>query len=692
MTGRNDGLDGIRALAVLAIMAYHQPFSSFPGGFIAVTMFFTLSGFLITGLLVDDLGGERLDLRRFYVRRACRLLPAAYVAIAGVVLVWWVRGLRLGRGDVVSSVLYVQNWNLAVADRSYAELFSEPSPLEHLWTLAIEEQFYVFWPLMLLAGWRLARGRRGVVLTMVAGVAVLSFALAPQRDGSDPWTYFNTFSRAGEFLIGAALAVAVRALGPRHSLWRTVGHLGWPALAGWGLLVGTVDLGASASFPGATLAAALACALVIVGCLSRSSLRRVLGIAPLAVIGRASYSLYLVHWPVFLLIPHGWRGVDGIALFAVRVAVSGAVGGLLHVLVEEPLRRTRQPRRLLLATVAPVGLVTLGISALVATASGGPLDAAAMDANNRMLLEMAAGPAGASSAGSAGTTAPVQAAAPGPVDTAAPSLPLPTAPPGGVPTTAAGFTEVATAPATSPPDRSIAESSAVSAPFTRLLFAGDSTAWTLVSGVEPIGATQGVDVEVFTRAGCGISEDTPAHYLGETTDGNPDCARVRDDIRSVVASFDPDVVLVSVGLADLADRQVDGVWTHVGEPDYDAWLAARIGDLVSAMSSECSRVVWLTTPHFDLSARYGAAGASWPEGDPARADRYNEILHQTLDGREGVRVVDFDAYLAARPGGEVDPTLRPDGVHLASVDFPDIAAWLFDQARAAPPLSQCTSS
>src|SRR5689334_4184892 len=169
------GLDGLRALAVAAVFLYHSRIDWLPGGFFGVDLFFVLSGYLITSLLLVEWdAGTRIDLRRFWLRRARRLLPALVVVVLAALLLAaiFARGdLARTRGDAVSSLLYYTNWHLILANHSYFVRMGNPSLLQHLWSLAVEEQFYVIWPLLLVPGLVLI-GRKRLPLVVITGVAV----------------------------------------------------------------------------------------------------------------------------------------------------------------------------------------------------------------------------------------------------------------------------------------------------------------------------------------------------------------------------------------------------------------------------------------------------------------------------------------------------------------------------------------
>src|SRR4051794_6618741 len=208
-------LDGLRGLAVAGVLAYHCGFGWARGGFLGVSLFFTLSGFLITSLLLTEHAGSgRIGLGAFWARRARRLLPAAMVALGGIVLfgatIATGSQLRALRGDVLGALGYVANWRFVLAGTSYGDLWSSPSPVQHFWSLAIEEQLYLVLPLVVVLAFAVTKGRlRGVAVAL--GIALAASVAATFLVHDQLRAYYGTDVRAAELLAGALLAVAVAA-------------------------------------------------------------------------------------------------------------------------------------------------------------------------------------------------------------------------------------------------------------------------------------------------------------------------------------------------------------------------------------------------------------------------------------------------------------------------------------------------
>ncbi len=341
-------LDGLRALAVGAVLLFHGGVAGTTGGFLGVSVFFTLSGFLITLLLLRERDATgHISLRGFWSRRVRRLSPAAMACVAVVLLTsaWWLDPIQLRNlpGDGIAALANVANWRFVADEQSYADLFATgPSPLVHFWSLAIEEQFYLVFPVLMAALLALPLRRRAVaaVLAALTIASVVAMLLTSDHD----LAYYGTHTRAAEFLVGALLAFVVAAgwlerLGPR--IGAAASWAGWLAVGGFAVLVATTDHSTSWLYRGGFPALSLIWAAMIVAALVPGHFRRASGVAALAVVGRMSYGLYLVHWPVFLALGPDRVGADGVALFGVRMAASVAITVVLYHLLEQPIRTRR---------------------------------------------------------------------------------------------------------------------------------------------------------------------------------------------------------------------------------------------------------------------------------------------------------------------------------------------------------------
>ncbi|CAA9239923.1 MAG: hypothetical protein AVDCRST_MAG20-1679 [uncultured Acidimicrobiales bacterium] len=338
-------LDGLRAVAVGAVLLYHAGFSPAGGGFLGVDLFLVLSGYLITTLLLleHDVTG-RIDLPAFWARRARRLLPALFAAVAAVAalapFVLSRAQFDRVREDGLAALLYVSNWQFIVSDQSYFEQFGEPSPLRHTWSLAIEEQWYLLWPLALSVLVVLWRRRPAlavvVVLAGAAGSALLMAALSgPGQDLSR--AYYGTDTRAQSLLVGAALGLVLRRRPLGGPVVQAAGVAGAVVCLA---LLATVDDFDLWMYSGGFLLLALSTGAVIAAAVTPGGLvGRALALRPLPAIGRISYGLYLWHWPVYIVLTSGRVGLSGTALLLLRLAVTAVVSLASYRFLEMPVRR-----------------------------------------------------------------------------------------------------------------------------------------------------------------------------------------------------------------------------------------------------------------------------------------------------------------------------------------------------------------
>jgi len=340
-------IEGLRAIAVTLVVLYHAGVSFLPGGYVGVDVFLVISGFLITSQLVSEL--ERtgsVSLTRFYARRAKRLLPAvAVVLIVTAALTrifipktqWEAVG-----GDIVGSALYVVNWRFAARSVDYLAEGTAPSPVQHFWSLAVEEQYYVVWPLLIILAALLARmlSRRAkpIVWTLLLLVAVPSIVYSVIETAHSPESaFFVTPTRVWELAIGAGLALSVSQCAKLPRMWAIV--IGWAGVAC--IAASALVFSGATAWPGyhAALPTLGTAAVIAAGCsVVRGGPELLLGTAPFRWIGGLSYSLYLWHWPLLVAATAYWSGTltVGHGLLVALVAVVPA--WLTHRLIENPLR------------------------------------------------------------------------------------------------------------------------------------------------------------------------------------------------------------------------------------------------------------------------------------------------------------------------------------------------------------------
>jgi peptidoglycan/LPS O-acetylase OafA/YrhL len=352
-------LDGLRALAVVAVLLYHADQSWIPGGFLGVDVFFVISGYLITCLLLSDYQQTHgIGLKRFWYRRARRLLPALFAMLFVVSLyaiLFLPDVLDQLRGEVLSALLYVENWFLIFRDLSYFQSAGRQPLLQHVWSLAVEEQFYLFWPLILmvvLTVW--GKSRRALLVGVLAGIVISTLEMAilyhPFQDSSR--VYYGTDTRVATLLVGAALAFV-------WAPWRLVGKTGRNAgivLDAFAVFAGVVlfwmflnvQYFDTQLYRGGFLVAALVSALLIASAVHPASrlVPWLLGFSVFRWIGVRSYGIYLWHWPIYMVTrPHSDIPLTGIPLLVLRLALTFGVAALSYKYIEEPIRHGAIERR-----------------------------------------------------------------------------------------------------------------------------------------------------------------------------------------------------------------------------------------------------------------------------------------------------------------------------------------------------------
>ena len=655
---RWSALDGVRALAVIGVIAYHAGVKAVPGGLLGVDVFFVLSGYLITSLLLREVrGGGRVDLRAFWARRARRLLPALLLVLITVML--WaaldrsldIHSIRL---DVTSALLYVANWRFAFSHQGYFSSAAAPSPVLHLWSLGVEEQFYLLWPLLVAGivafarlGPRLVRfvtrrerseptgsGRRSVFTLAILGTAAstgwLVYGALHGTDASR--LYYGTDTRALALLTGAALAACLPLpRSPREvrtnihvvRRWSLVG-----ALALGGLI--TIFLKVSGQdrllYRGGFLVVAGLVALVIATLIRapRGPLSRLLGLPPLAHIGRISYGLYLWHWPVILFADGARTGLTGPALLWTRIAISLALAEISYWLMERPILAGFMPGRRL----AAAGLVCVIMLAGVAGPwSVLPRGSGANDANFASKLDAMAQKQNQETQQLARQRVTL------------PKKPVPTpAPP-----------VLSSTPGKLPGGKPYVPPNPVPAEPLNVLLVGDSTAWSADLALQGLTAAWKVNLISAARIGCGIAPGVGAGAGDQAPVKYGECWNWPQEWQQTVAVQRPDVSLVVLGHWEVVNRNVNGKVMHVGQPVYDNLLKAQFEKAVRVLGSAGGKVALATAPCYLRPER--ADGSYWPQDNCQRVRDFNKIVW-AVAAEHPSNVVVLDLYQFFSPDGK----------------------------------------
>jgi peptidoglycan/LPS O-acetylase OafA/YrhL len=341
-------IEGMRAIAVGLVLLFHAYGRPFTGGYIGVDVFFVVSGFLITGLLLNEhTRSGRISISRFYARRVRRILPASTVLVVATVLATYLwLGFIAGNAaanDAKWTAVFAANFRFAVLGTDYLGSQLPPSPLQHMWSLGVEEQFYVVWPGLFLLLVLLIRGshHRKVLASVLLAIIAASFTWSiVQTSENQTWAYFSPFTRAWELGLGALVAVMTPTLAKLRPAWLP----DVLAIAGLGgIILSALVLTTATRFPGSAVALPVLSTglLIATGCAKQRTLvGRALAIRPMQWLGARSYSLYLWHWPL-LVIPAQYYVRDLSPLEATGwLAVAIVAAALSYRFVENPIRRS----------------------------------------------------------------------------------------------------------------------------------------------------------------------------------------------------------------------------------------------------------------------------------------------------------------------------------------------------------------
>ena len=621
---RIPGLDGIRAVGILLVLAFHGGLSWASGGFFGVDVFFVLSGFLITGLLVAEFRQHAgIALARFWAHRVRRLLPALLAMVSAVSIVAWIGApadtLGQLRGDGLATLLYVNNWHQILGGQGYFAELATPRPLLHAWSLSIEEQFYLVWPVIVLVVLRLTRSLGALLVVTLAGAVASAVAMAllfhPGLAANR--SYFGTDTRVQALLLGAALAIVLaRPLarrGDRDPSGALVRRLDLTARRRGGLVVlgvvGLVVIGSMAATVTATarwpylggfalLSLATVGVIASVALVPEGPVARVLSVRPVRYIGAISYGLYLWHWPLYVLLDHGRTGLSGTGLLTVRLLASFAVAVVSYHVLEMPIRRGAAPGwRGAVAALVAVGCTV----ALLLVATAGSREAR--------------------------------------------------------PSSGTGLTPTE--------HQALVDHGAYDGRPVRFMLFGDSVATTMALGLRSGSESRwGVQAQfTHTDLGCDLDPADTIVVSGATVPASPGCRGWQAEWARAVEQEHPEVVGVLLGRWEIVDRLHDGTWVHIGEPAWDAHLSRQLDRAIGIFSSHGATTVLFTMPYVDPPE--APDGTVWPENTTERVDAYNRVVASVAARHPGtVHVIDLNRIVG--PRGAYTPAI--DGVTVRNSD------------------------
>ena len=638
-TMRHRALDGLRGLAVAAVVLYHFAPGIMPGGFLGVDVFFVLSGFLITSLMLTEVSGDgSISLRGFWSRRVRRLLPASLALIAvTVALAWWLEPSSARpalRTQALASLFYVNNWSAITSGSSYEGRFGRELPLTHFWSLAIEEQFYLLFPIAVGAALLVLRRRNRISPTALARPLLLGAALGAlgsavlmammYRPHLDPSRlYFGSDTRLHAILVGVALACLhrlrpppVQRARPRLSALMAASML-IVLLVAFTFAGFRQDWLYRGGFLTISMVTGLLIWLVVRG--PAPSLRFPLHHRWLVGLGLVSYGVYLWHWPARVFLTTDRTGLDGVSLFAARVVVTAVATAISLVLVERPFRQRRsaEARRghLSMRQSMFAGAAVIGVALMC------------------VVLTM-------------------DRTAPGSQPVAAPPIVEPS----------------------------------IDEPI-RVYLVGDSVAWTLAGGEfaipQPSTARSSFDpqeVSLWNRSRFGLSLlRWPKRTETTETEDCPTCEPVIDWTGDI-ERFRPDLVVHSTALYDSYDLRIGGEWVEFGSDRYDTLLLEALESLRLRIRDTGTRLVLMAQP---TPGNYPAEWSRQYARDSRTFPHINELLRRFAAANPDVGLIDLEAILCPDRRCILQDgsgrSLRSDGLHFTDAGAAFLAPILTEQ-------------
>ncbi len=649
-------LDGLRGVAVIIVMLYHFAPNLVPGGFLGVDVFFVISSFLIVTILLNEHDRtDRLDVGSYASRRVRRLLPAliATFIVTSFVTAFILDASRIPKwtGGITAAMSYVANWREIFAGTNYfdASQYSNPQPFRHVWSFAIEEQFYLFAPFAIIICLRWL-SKRWLTILSVGGAIISAIWMSVVFDPNNPQTisraYYGTDTRAFALLLGIAMAVVCNEHGPARTKtgrWITqlLGLISTGVLA---YLVLTVSekTGWMFEYGGFFLVAVLAVSMTRAVTAPTGWMHAVYRNRFLRWAGRLCFGLYLYHWLVLITIDRNLAadkpGLNNARDMVVGVGLTFLLAWASYRWIEKPFIKGRWPGWKLVAGLSAGIIISLTLL---------------LYANTVRVSKVTA---------------------------------LNGVPAQGTTPIALGKNSPCVAPIGSDP--------------VRILIVGDSAMVQLGAALRDWCASNPGQILVMSDAelGCGTTRGGEHRYEEGPGPVSPVCdtwAEPTDpllvadpNIISWVTSIDtyhPDVVLASGSPWDTIDRklpQIGDQWVRPGDPAYDAYLQSEYSQELSILSGHGASIAWLETAHINRPGPFNA---------PDRIDRLNEIVLPMIQALPRSMIIDYPSYLGPT-GGAKDVATRDDGVHIRADHLQTVADWLAPQLIAAKQIAQPSSS
>ena len=654
-TARRESLDALRGLAMVMVLVYHIAPDLLPGGFVGLDVFFVLSGYLITALLLGErVKHGRISLRQFWGRRVRRLWPLSWTVLALVCIAsfagaWDADQQRGLPGSVLAALLQVANWH-QMGHGGYVDSFAGPSPIQHYWSLSLEEQFYLLWPPLLVL--LLRSGRRWTVPAVV-GAGLVASATAGFWIHEADRAYLGTDTRVVGILVGVMLAWVMRSrlLDGFDGMLRRVSLIaGAIAVVGLGVLCFVLKItpvsNATFGFTGLSLLSVVA----VIGALNLPNMPAAM--RPFAYIGRISFALYLVHWPLLVMLS---PDASALTRWIVGVPVSAVIAIGLHKLVEQPyIHRTDRPV-LRWANVAAIGAAVIAL--IVSVPEGLTPTEQVSESLGRVADPTLPSATAAPTTGAGNPDATEGDVGPAPTTAALP----PCVPVTAVAPTFGGGSKFDPKTVENIPD----PGSAACSDQLVVLVLGDSTGRGVANGLVSL-ADPRIQVWDRTTLGCSLGDES--------------CPDWRTTWAEAVNAVKPDVVLMNHGVvSDFKDVDDPPFLSDEGE----ASRRLQLGEAVRLVHSTGAQVFMVSPPiPIPPNALFYCKGKSKNSGcDPTWVNRWR-VSVQAVATDTGAQVLDVFAWAAARGGSIKD---RPDGVHFTGQALQEHARWLVNELLTRTP-------